>query len=79
MSRDGFVALPRGGNGLVCLRFVIVVFPDHTHYFITSGPGLLITMRYQNKIYHMTSRASGSEITLCIKIDKTLLDFRETL
>ena len=33
---------------LVCLQFVIVVFPDHTHYFcesglynvcLTSGPG----------------------------------------
>ena len=24
-----FVAMPRG-----CLRFVIVVFPDHTHYFL---------------------------------------------
>ena len=30
MSRDGWVALPRGAIG--CLRFVIVVFPDHTHY-----------------------------------------------
>ena len=28
-----FLAVPRG-----CLRFVIVVFPDHTHLlFITSG------------------------------------------
>ena len=24
-----FLAVPRG-----CLRFVIVVFPDHTHYFL---------------------------------------------
>ena len=31
MSRDGCVALPCGA--MVCLRFVIVVFPDHTHYF----------------------------------------------
>ena len=29
MSRDGYVALPRGA--MVCLRFVIVVFPNHTH------------------------------------------------
>ena len=29
MSRDGCVALPCGA--MVCLRFVIVVFPDHTH------------------------------------------------
>ena len=26
-----FLAVPRG-----CLRFVIVVFPDHTHYFWTN-------------------------------------------
>ena len=25
-----FLAVPRG-----CLRFLIVVFPDHTHYFCT--------------------------------------------
>ena len=30
MSRGGWAALPRGGTG--CLRFVIVVFPDHTHF-----------------------------------------------
>ena len=29
VSRDGWVALPRGAVGL----FVIVVFPDHTHYY----------------------------------------------
>ena len=29
MSRDGCAALPRGATG--CLRFVIAVFPDHTH------------------------------------------------
>ena len=34
MSRDGYVTLPRGAMDLwICLRFVIVVFPDHTHYF----------------------------------------------
>ena len=27
-----FLAVPRG-----CLRFVIVVFPDHTHYFFMLG------------------------------------------
>ena len=35
MSHDGerlFFAVPRG-----CLRFVIVVFPDHTHYFYDVG------------------------------------------
>ena len=29
-----FLAVPRG-----CLRFVIAVFPDHTHYFCSNGPG----------------------------------------
>ena len=29
MSRDGCVALPR--DAMVCLRFVRVLFPDHTH------------------------------------------------
>ena len=29
VSRDGWVALPRGAMGLY--GFVIVVFPDHTH------------------------------------------------
>ena len=38
MSRDGCVALPRGAMGF--LRFVIVVFPDHTH--------LLFFYRYIN-------------------------------
>ena len=31
LSRDCCVALPRGAMGLSA--FVIVVFPDHTHYF----------------------------------------------
>ena len=29
-----FLAVPRG-----CLRFVIVVFPDHAHYFLLSVKG----------------------------------------
>ena len=34
MSRDGCVALPHGAMGLSAVSlFVIVVFPDHTHYF----------------------------------------------
>ena len=32
MPRDGCVTFPHGDKG-VCLQFVIVVFPDHTHYF----------------------------------------------
>ena len=33
VSCNGCLALPRDAMGLVCLRFVIVLFPDHTHYF----------------------------------------------
>ena len=33
VSRDCCVALPRGAMVWVCLQFVIVVFPNHTHYF----------------------------------------------
>ena len=29
-----FLAVPRG-----CLQFVIVVFPDHTHYYFFITPG----------------------------------------
>ena len=32
MSCDGWAALPRGAGG--CLRFVIVVFSDHTHLLL---------------------------------------------
>ena len=32
-----FLAVPRG-----CLRFVIVVFPDHTHYFLFFLFNLLV-------------------------------------
>ena len=40
MSRDGCVALPCGA--MVCLRFVNVVFPDHTIFafvFLVSRDG----------------------------------------
>ena len=33
-----FLAVPRG-----CLQFVIVVFPDHTHYFCSLHPKLRVT------------------------------------
>ena len=36
MSHDCCVALPPRG-AWVCLQFVIVVFPDHTHYFCMYG------------------------------------------
>ena len=32
-----FLAVPRG-----CLRFVIVVFPDHTHYFLYESAVLKV-------------------------------------
>ena len=35
MSHDGLAVLPRGATG--CLRFVIVVFPNHTHSLTTFG------------------------------------------
>ena len=31
-----FLAVPQG-----CLRFVIVVFPDHTHYFLVLTKGVI--------------------------------------
>ena len=34
-----FLAVPRGG-----LQFVIVVFPDHTHYFCSETAGMLMTV-----------------------------------
>ena len=36
MSRDCCVALSRGAMGYVCLRFVIVVFPDHTNILFSE-------------------------------------------
>ena len=38
VSRDCCMALPQDATGLsaVCLRFVIVVFPDNTPYFYTQ-------------------------------------------
>ena len=42
-----FLAVPWG-----CLRFVIVVFPDHTHLLILDGQ-LLITHPYSSKCYEI--------------------------
>ena len=36
MSRDGWAALSCGAMGF-CLRFVIVVFPDHSHLLFLIG------------------------------------------
>ena len=35
MVEQLFLAVPQG-----CLRFVIVVFPDHTHYFCLESIGM---------------------------------------
>ena len=37
MSCDCYVALPSGAMGFT--QFVIVVIPDHTHYFVTDRQG----------------------------------------
>ena len=42
VSRDGSVALSRVPWG--CLRFVIVVFPDHTHYSHSQNLKYLYTV-----------------------------------
>ena len=36
-----FLAVPRG-----CLRFVIVVFPDHTHFLYLMSPAILYCLNY---------------------------------
>ena len=71
MSRDCYVALPRG----VCLQFVIVVFPDHIHllflthmYTVNSRQMFILTSQYYVE--------AGSEITPYIKIDKPLVVYR---
>ena len=47
-----FLAVPRG-----CLQFVIVVFPDHTHYF---GPFLEV----QNFELHFGGGQGGRKINM---------------
>ena len=43
-----FLEVPRG-----CLRFVIVVFPEHTHYLLVTKEGTLV--RYEVRQDHMHS------------------------
>ena len=40
-----FLAMPQG-----CLRFVIVVFPDHTHLLFLAGQGLYIHAQPSHKV-----------------------------
>ena len=41
-----FLAVPRG-----CLRFVIVVFPDHTHLLFLNGKNLFWSIKSQVKFF----------------------------
>ena len=43
---DCCVALPH--DAMVCLQFVIVIFPDHTHYFM---PKVMISPTYRQTIF----------------------------
>ena len=57
-----FLAVPWG-----CMRFVIVVFPDHTHllflYFITSG---LVRTCYLYKVSGLTKTTQEIELAILI-------------
>ena len=57
----------------VCLQFVIVVFPDHTHYFTKSQVSL-------NKVLigHLTLRFTNI-ISLCIHKPMISLNAHEAL
>ena len=48
MVEQLFLAVPWG-----CLRFVIVVFPDHTHYFPSEmRRGYLVCVKYNSNSFH---------------------------
>ena len=49
-----FLAVPRG-----CLRFVIVVFPDQTHYLLFYDELLLKYEKFCIKIHILLSRVMG--------------------
>ena len=87
VSRDGwrlFLAVPWG-----CLRFVIVVFPDHTHllFLIVSIPGLCHLSYFKfliffNQTYVVgTQQNSLNETLLSLKAHQTyvLLDIWENM
>ena len=62
-----FLAVPRG-----CLQFVIVVFPDHTHYFSESMKNISgIPLRVSNSLdpdqaRHFVEPDPDPNITVCI-------------
>ena len=53
-----FLAVP-----LVCLRFVIVVFPDHTHLLFLSEPSMLANVTSNKNMCAEPSSFSFSECT----------------
>ena len=58
-----FLAVPRG-----CLQFVIVVFPDHTHYFSSEhGQFLIDTYKLEalNKNSGERSRVTWPSFSVC--------------
>ena len=63
-----FLAVPRG-----CLRFVILVFPDHTYLLFLRS---YLVLKIKNKCKLSCVVAHGSKITPCIKIDKALVVYR---
>ena len=74
-----FLAVPRG-----CLRFVSVVFPDHTHYFVYKLiPKALIrirgrAVRYVPKMFHATKSGFFAKmpISYCCCLFNTLYSKR---
>ena len=67
----------------VCLHFVIVVFPDHTHLQLFYAR-IVVYRFYCIALYHSQTRrhnisydvVSGSEITPCNKIDRPQVVYR---
>ena len=54
-----FLEVPRG-----CLRFVIVVFPDHTHYFYISTKGVWTAIESQIFCKHMAHMSTRVHINI---------------
>ena len=47
-----FLAVPWG-----CLRFVIVVFPDHTHLLYTLNPRNIVCKKFRYAVHHIISKS----------------------
>ena len=54
-----FLPMPQG-----CLRFVIVVFPDHTHYFLVS----IYSLYEENGWETIETRQKNHKLTLFFKM-----------